>query len=360
MTINIAIAVSEGLIMAADSLSQMTGSKDSDITVHQSVEKITELRGKPIAVMISGIGELNKRTIISLIREFEFDFAKRGSLQAASVTSFASVLMDFMRPLYEAVYPPHQGPTPRTIDGTSELLAGVDTEPARTQEELVLVVGGYSPGKFFPEIIEIAFPGPSYRIVIPRPNYPEGSVFIDTWGHTTAIDRILHGYDAKALHKSLRIFEAFEKMRTEEPVKFAELPKDLQSLPVPPPTLLRDLDQFGTSMKMRHRLRGMPLQEAVEFADFLGNVAIGYDRFYEGTPCVGGELDVLAMQPDGVHWYKRKQFLRDMASARDAARQHAELESFRVKFEAVQDLFPAQQAAGTKASEAHQDHGNSA
>ncbi len=61
---------------------------------------------------------------------------------------------------------------------------------------------------------------------------------------------------------------------------------------------------------------GMPLQDAVEFADYLGNVVIGYDRFTIGPPSVGGCLDVLAIQPEGLSWYRRKEFATQMAQAR--------------------------------------------
>jgi hypothetical protein len=72
MTVNIAVAVAEGLVMAADSYSQMSDSNGEVHATHNSVEKITELGDRQIAVMIHGLGSIENRTILSLIREFEF------------------------------------------------------------------------------------------------------------------------------------------------------------------------------------------------------------------------------------------------------------------------------------------------
>jgi len=69
-------------------------------------------------------------------------------------------------------------------------------------------------------------------------------------------------------------------------------------------------------IEMPHNLDGMPLEEAVEFADYLGMVAVGFDRFTIGPPAIGGEVDVLAIQPEGLSWYRRKKFAAQMAIAR--------------------------------------------
>jgi hypothetical protein len=93
---------------------------------------------------------------------------------------------------------------------------------------------------------------------------------------------------------------------------------DFEDVPEPPQISPEDaLRPLAGLETISHRLEGLPLQEAVEFADWLGNVAIGYDKSTEGPPFVGGDLDVLAIQPEGLTWYRRKPFAAKMAEARD-------------------------------------------
>lgn len=168
MTINIAISVNEGLVMAADSLSQVGAGEVNSI--HQSVEKITEIRARPIAVMINGLGEIAKRTIISLIREFEFHEYQKSTapIRTWSVIEMSSQLKVFIGKRYDEAY-------------------GTDENPP----DLGVIVGGYSPGSFFPELYELDFAKNSLRTVVPsKPGNPTGEECIEYWGKRCALEQI--------------------------------------------------------------------------------------------------------------------------------------------------------------------------
>lgn len=52
----------------------------------------------------------------------------------------------------------------------------------------------------------------------------------------------------------------------------------------------------------------MPLQEAIDYAYFLVNIAIGRARYVIGAPTVGGEIDIIAITPNEFKWVKRKEW----------------------------------------------------
>jgi hypothetical protein len=285
--------------MAADSLSQISTNNNTVHSLHQSVEKITEIRSRSVAIMINGLGEIERRTIISLIREFEFDnyHAAGAPLRAWSVSALTSNLLAFLRPRYQAAFP-----------STGE------------QPLLGVIVGGYSPGQFFPELFQIEISTGSVRPIIPTSGAVKGEEAIRYWGHAGALERIFRGYDPTAVREGLGM-SRIRLLAAERGENWAKNASQDELVAVLEPTpedeqVIDRLQSAEQHMQMECRLRGMPLQEAVEFADYLGQVAIGYDRFCRGNPAVGGELDVVAIQPDGLHWYRRKPFLKEMARAR--------------------------------------------
>lgn len=288
MTINIAISVAEGIVMAADSMAQMSANNQV-VGTHGSVEKLTELRGVSMAAMANGLGAISSRTILSLIREFEFDeyLVNQGAAyKTYSVDQMSQKLADYIAVRYNAAFP----------------------DPP--QPHLGIFVGGYTPGQFFPELVEINFPGPVLRKLHPQPGAVPGGSAIHWAGVKTSLNRLILGADSEmitAVH-NLAVSAA-------QP-GFVAQPG---APPLPPPTAMDPmafLAPYLPLIQMPHNLTGMPLEEAAEFADYLGTVAIGWDKFTVGPPAVGGALDVLAIQPEGLAWYKRKEFAEQMARAR--------------------------------------------
>lgn len=306
MTINIAISVAEGLVMAADSVSQMQ-QFGQVISTHSSVEKLTEIGGLPIAAMVHGMGAIENRTILSLIREYEFDQrANNPNFAQATVLDIASSLADFIERRYNSVQwgPPPQIPTPNGL---------IDIQPWPPQ--LGVVVGGYSPQQFFPEVFQIMFPGKVVTQRHPVAGSAPGSATITWWGVEGPLKRLLLGFDLdhlNAVHSQLAQANA---LANAQPQARAGAAGAVPPVPfIPPPNAV--LGVLAPHVAMPTNIDGMPLQDAVEFADYLGNVVIGYDRFTVGPPSVGGCLDVLAIQPEGLSWYRRKEFASLMAQAR--------------------------------------------
>jgi hypothetical protein len=301
VTINIAVAVAEGLVMAADSWTQMSDDAGNVSTTHSGTEKVTELGNRQIAVMIHGLGSIQNRSILSLIREFEFiEYAKQPcAIDGWTVFESSEKLAAFIESRYSAAYP-------APAAGENE-----------SRPSLGLIVGGFSPGEFFPEVVSVKFPGPAVKREHPGADLtakPSGGWYVDFWGMRAALKRLLFGFDLQSLESAFNFLQWAETERQRGRT-------DLGHIPAPP--AISPTAALGTLAPLEiidHRLDGMPLQEAVEFADFLGTVSIGYDKFSKGQRSVGGHLDVLAIQPDGLCWVRRKSFADQMARARDSRR----------------------------------------
>ena len=66
---------------------------------------------------------------------------------------------------------------------------------------------------------------------------------------------------------------------------------------------IRDVLQ---SLEYAVSFAGMPLQDAIDYAVYLINVAIGRFRFVIGAPLCGGEIDVAVITPKDFTWVRRK------------------------------------------------------
>lgn len=302
MTINIAIAVAEGLVMAADSASQIHVTTPQGATTlavtYNSAEKLTGLGNLPIAAMVHGIGAIANRSILSLLREFEFEYFVDESApgdtddERLAVSAVCDALADFIDTRYTAAFPPQR---PAALPPT-----------AKWPPVLGIEVGGYSPRQFFPEVFEIQFPGKKINQKHPMQGKPQGSGSISWWGEGQSIMRLVMGFNAAHYD------QVYEAVRAGT-LTLADGTRPAVIHNVKPSEVLQPLAPL---LQMPLMLDGMPLQDAAEFAEFLGQVAIGYDRFKMGPQAVGGHLDVLAIQPEGLSWYKRKPFMEKMARAR--------------------------------------------
>jgi hypothetical protein len=53
----------------------------------------------------------------------------------------------------------------------------------------------------------------------------------------------------------------------------------------------------------------MPLQDAIDLADYLVDLSIKYSRFMPGSPTVGGPVECAAISKhEGFRWIKRKHY----------------------------------------------------
>lgn len=264
MTICISVRVAEGLVLAADSASMLQGSvKGGPTQILQTfgfANKITRiLDDYPIGVMSWGIGSISDRSIQSLVMEFAYDYDPEQESNPYTVKGVADALLDFIKQRYESAYPDKKG------------------RPA-----LGLFVGGYSERQFFSDQFTYEFPASTEWAEV-RPNSADGSAsFGANWyGMTDALSRLVKGFDPAAIQELV-------KRGADQGVIQKWLDDSVSELP-----LVFD---------------GMPLQDAIDFANFAAQVVIGRYRFGLGPPLCGGDIDIAVITPADFRWAQRKQW----------------------------------------------------
>ena len=281
MTICVAVKVSEGLVLAADSTATVQGwlgqpgGQPQILKTYDHARKLSHIKDYPIGTLSWGTSLIGSRSVESLIKEFEYSLPSvveeqekmreirkaQGQVPdekkfAYSVREIAASLLKHISNFYMA-----------------EFEAMSDNKPG-----LGILVSGYSSGQFFPEQWVLDIPK-SPELIELRPNQNGKPNFGSNWfGMTDAINRLHKGLDDRVIGKVIEL----TKLPHEEVLKlFADL-----EYPV-----LFD---------------GMPLQDAIDYATYLINVVIGRFRFVLGAPICGGEVDVAVITPNAFTWIQRK------------------------------------------------------
>ena len=266
MTICASIRTPEGLVLAADSMVSLEGAintpqgpKTGIFQTFEFANKVMQLKDYPIGVMSWGIASISNRSIQSLIMEFEYDYKFLKNNKTYTVKNIANDLFTELKAKYDTAYP---------TSGQQPLLG--------------LYIGGYSSRQFFSDQYTYEFPKSTDWAVV-RKNKPNGSPdFGANWyGQKGALIRLIKGYDLGSLNEL-----------TKRGVDKAIVQKWIDDN-VPEMPLIFD---------------GMPIQDAVDFADYAVQVTIGCFRFAGGPPLCGGNIDIAVITPAAFHWAQRKQW----------------------------------------------------
>jgi hypothetical protein len=249
MTIAIAVCVSEGLVFAADSRTtrwmQSEEGKWLDVATDRA-RKVFALSRKAGAVT-HGRSQINRQTIASLADRF------RCGRPADAPEDITVVLEEFTAFLRRAEEP-----------------AAKDASGDRPQDESTgFLIGGYG-ADGIGRLYELRLPGGEHQVLstTEAPNYH--------WrGQGDAVARLMKGIDPR--------------------LDRAGLPAEAQ--------------EALTRLEYSVKLRNMSIEDAVEFAHLLGQVAMGIDHFTAGMlsgparyPLVGGRLSTAVVTPDGFKW----------------------------------------------------------
>jgi hypothetical protein len=265
VTICVSVRVAEGLVMAADSVVMLAGDIPTPTGVQRQMlqtfeyaTKVARVKEYPMGVMTWGLGSISARSIQSLVMEFEYEY--RGApADTFGVRTVADDLLQFIVTRYDAAY------------------------PAPTQDQtLGLFVGGYSAKEFFSTQYSCELPGQRTWQPV-RPDRPDGSpdFGLNWYGLGDALQRLFLGFDTAALQK-------------------------LVDRGVDPTVIQAWINAGEPALPLV--FDGMPIQDAVDFAQYAANVVIGRWRFGPGAPLVGGAVDIAVIRPRSFSWAKRKQW----------------------------------------------------
>jgi hypothetical protein len=272
MTIGIAVKVHDGIVFASDSASSLfattTDGKSVPLKVYNNANKIFNLRkGLPIGAMTAGAGSIGAASISTLSKDLRHELtfgATAIDTKAYTVEHVAQVAKTF---LYDERY--------------AKQYAG------KAGPKLTYLVSGYSSGQGLPELFEIVIGGKE-GCVGPRAIYAKDVSGVAWCGEVESIQRLLVGHGTRLAE----VVAPFMADKANLPDLIAKLRAELAA------NLIAE---------------AMPIQDAIDLAEFLVHTAINFSRFLltAGAPMqtVGGPIEIAAItKHEGFRWVKRKHY----------------------------------------------------
>jgi hypothetical protein len=276
MTIAISLKVNDGVILAADSASTLfvldSNGNPFIVNVYNSANKVFNLhKGLPIGMITWGAGNIGAASIGTLVKDLRVLLSAKddGSSEWAidvkhySLSTIAGKVRKFM---FEEKY--------------SSMFAQV---PADKRPILGFIVAGYSTGNNFPEEYFIQIQnGVCTEPILMRKEEETGV----SWnGEVEAISRLILGFSPN-------------------------LPSWWKSLTNIPENELGNVVRMMQQVLQAPLVQpAMPIQDAIDLANYLVQTAIQYSRFAPGAQTVGGPVEIAAItKHEGFKWIKRKHY----------------------------------------------------
>jgi len=284
VTIAISLKVNDGLVLASDSASTLIQQgADHDepkvVQVFNNAAKVFNIRkGLPLGLMTWGAGSIGKAAISTLAKDLRKRISDTTGQNpdwhldpaAYTVEQAAELVRRFM---YEEHYVPAFAAWPR-------------------KPLLGFIVAGYSSGGALAEefILQIDEQGACSGPTAARPHDVCGV----TWqGEPEAINRLLWGFSPS-------------------------LGGVLVKLGVDPDKVPAALEAIGAETSATVIYDAMPIQDAIDLAEFLVDVTERFSRYTPGAATVGGPIEIAAItKHEGFKWVKRKHYFNDDLNPRE-------------------------------------------
>jgi hypothetical protein len=276
VTIAISLKVNDGVVLASDSATTVVGRPPGArapeiLNIYNHANKIFNLhKGSPIGAITWGAGSIGPASISTLMKDLREQMALPGQAwhvdwSQYSVLSIANNVRAFFLEKYNAAF------------------AEWPSKPA-----LGFIVAGYGSGSEMAEEYEIDFAEGSGQCTDPRQLRPTTESGLTWSGEPEAITRLVMGYGTS-------------------------LPDVLsQNFGLTIDQLQPAMDVIGGALQAPLVLPPMPIQDAIELAEFLVDATIKYTRFAIGGPTVGGPIEVAAItKHEGFKWVRRKHYYND-------------------------------------------------
>lgn len=274
MSLGLAIAGPEGLVLAAESRVTLTATAPGQPPLHVNYDNATKLLSfSPPNIHLGGVtyglGSIGFRTAASFLPEFEAGLIAPAASSAKGRKSPAAAATPAKLPVGEF--------SQRLSDFFMEQWRlGMPTEYAGP--DMIFVIGGYDDGEPYGTVLEFYIPSRPTPVVKQAPGQ-----FGMVWGgQRETVDRIVQGYDAGLpgiVQKELGLTDP----QREQMVK--ALGRLQMSLP----------------------LQAMALQDCVDLAIFFIRTTIAAQRLTVTVRGVGGPIDVATMtRQNGLQFIQRK------------------------------------------------------
>lgn len=277
MTIALLLRVNDGLVLASDSATTLTmnhGGASEVANIYNNANKVFNLyKGLPVGAMTWGLGSIGPASIATLAKDLRRRFM--GADKAFpdwkidpdnySIEDIAKRALEF---LYAGRYDMVE----------AEAHARGDAAPT-----FGFLVAGYSSAADEPSsfVIELGEGRPTSFTEVLQSG--AGAMW---WGQPDAIARILNGMSL-AVPEAL-VNRGFVQTAQEGLVVYSALQSELNPQMVTP---------------------AMPIQDAIDLAEFLVHATIQVVRFSPGNPTVGGPIELATISKhEDFKWVQRKHF----------------------------------------------------
>ena len=274
MTIAISIKINDGLVLASDSASTLLGQTPDGqlqaINVYNNAIKVFNLRkGLPIGAITWGAGSIGQSSIATIIKDLRQILTKgdekhRWQLDPGNYTveNAANCLKEFV---FDELYTPAFKDFPGQKPSLGFIVAGYSASAPMADEFKIEINGGQCDG--------------------PHSLRRRDEIGMTWGGDPEALNRLLAGVSSG-------------------------LPMVLQNLfRIPSDQLKQVMQTIQQRLQLPLVLPAMPLQDAIDLADFLVDLTIKFSRFMPGAPTVGGPIEIAAISKhEGFRWIKRKYY----------------------------------------------------
>lgn len=275
LTIAISIKINDGLVLASDSASTFLGQGLNGelgvLNVYNNANKVFNLRkGFPIGAITWGAGSIGQASISTIIKDLRLIFTEGKNRPEWKLQKAKYTVQEVALRLKEFVF--------------DELYVQAFPDVTSQRPDLGFIVAGYSaPDAPMAEEFQIDIKNGECS----EPKLLRGQEEIGiTWGgDPEALNRIVTGMGGNLPHVLQSIFK----------IEANQLPKVMQLI--------------QQQLQMPLVLPAMPLQDAIDLADFLVDLTIKFSRFSPGAPTVGGPIEIAAISKhEGFRWIKRKYY----------------------------------------------------
>lgn len=265
MTIALSIQVNDGLVLATDSATTFSNQNNQVFNVYNNANKVFQLhKGLPVGMITWGLGSLSQSSMATLAKDFRSiitnDPTNRIDPLNYTVQEIADKFFDF---IYTQRYVPE--------------MVSRQVKPG-----LGFTIGGYSSGANHSEQWSIQIEHGTGSCSGPISLATPGQMMIEWHGMPEALDRLIKGYSG--------LLPAVLQMAGLNQSQIDQI-KSLADLHMMAPVIVQ----------------GMPLQDVVDVARFLVDVAAKYTLYTPGSNGVGGPVEIAAItKHEGFKWIQRK------------------------------------------------------
>lgn len=264
MTVCVAVCVNDGIVFAADSAATLIGAGDDGksqvLNVYRHGNKVFNLyKGLSIGAMTAGMASIGDVGIHTLAKDLRKRLSSSINKNTYSVQDVSNLARDF---LYSEKYK--------------------SAAPLHPPHCLEFWVGGYSSDNETPELWKLSIRDGECEA--PERLNPTHSCGLWWGGSAEPIERLILGYDS-------------------------HLREALISSGVEPITVDAFLRNFSLKSNRFVVAPSMPIQDAIDLAEYLVDITKSYYRFLPGADIVGGDTDIAVItRHERFKWIKRKHF----------------------------------------------------